>query len=803
MKISMNWLSDYVDLGTITPEQLGDQVSLTGIEVADVWRNQDGLKKIVVGHVTECVAHPNSDHLHLCQVDIGESEPVQIVCGAPNVAAGQDVIVALPGARIADNVKIKRSKMRGEVSEGMLCALQEIGFSDQVVPKAYHDGIYVFETPQTPGASVFPILGMDDPILDFDITPNRADTLGMHGAAYEVGAMLKQTPHFPKVAPIHYGDEKISSHLQAKVDDVSLAPQYYLRRVDNVQLKASPMWLQIRLWNAGIRPINNVIDVTNYVLLEYGQPLHAYDADKLGSELVVRQAQNQETLITLDGEQHQLDEQDIVIATDQHPIALAGIVGGSETEVTTDTVNVVLEAAVFQPTLIRKAAQRHNLRTEASIRFEKGIDQGSVQEALNRAVQLLTELAAGQAEHDTLIGAQTIPTEHVITLDPQRVNHILGTEISLAEMAAIFDCLQFKHDEQNGQLVITVPLRRWDIAIEADLVEEVGRLYGYDRLPSTLPVGPQTLGELNPKQRLVRRIKRSLLANGMDETINYALVTEPEALAYTFKANPAVALAWPMTQDHAYLRQNLVSGLLTSLAYNRARKVEDVAIFEQGMRFVGHDPHAIDERATVAMLWSGHQHPDSWNQQTRSYDFYAVKGKLTALFDDLGLSRHIQYQATHDIAELHPGRAALILLDQTPLGFVGELHPRVAQKNSLVDTYVAQLDLDAILAFNSTPLTAQSAARYPAIQRDLAVLVDQAIENNTVIQVIRENGGKYLQTVDVFDVYTGEKLGHHRKSLAYRLTFRNFEDTLTDDQVTTAFAKVQSALEDKLSAQIR
>ncbi|WP_125605501.1 phenylalanine--tRNA ligase subunit beta [Lapidilactobacillus bayanensis] len=804
MKISYQWLNQFVDTEKIDPQKLADQVSLTGIEVASVIAPDAGLKKIVVGHILSTKPHPDSDHLTLCQVDIGASEPVQIVCGAPNVAADQYVIVALPGARIADNVKIKRGKMRGEASEGMICALQEIGFSDSVVPKEFQNGIYVFPNPEPVGESVFEYLGMTDRLIDFDITPNRADTLGMHGAAWEVGAMLHKRPQFPAVE-ISEGNTKTSDLLNVTVENKEAVPQYLLKVVQNVNVQPSPLWLQIRLWNNGVRPINNVVDVTNYVMLEYGQPLHAFDYDKLTShEILVRQAHDHEQLVTLDGEKCELVADDIVITDGQDPVALAGTMGGLNSEITAATKNIVIESAVFNGTSIRKTAQRHNLHTEATIRFEKGIDESSTEEALQRAVQLMGELANGQSSQGVLVGNQVIPVAKEIVVVPKHVNHVLGTEISAAQMASIMDDLGFAHQDQTDQLLVTVPIRRWDIFIEADLIEEIARLYGYDKLPSTLPVGAQTIGAFNTKQTLIRKVKKLLLANGLDEVISYALVNEQEASAFTYEQTADIKLAWPMTQDHAYLRQNLISGLLNDLQYNLARKQNDVQIFEQGNVFHKiNDEQQPNEIPTLAALWSGQVSAASWLGKSQAVDFYYVKGVLTDLFENLGIADLVTYQADAAIPELHPGRTAKLLLGDQVLGFVGELHPTFQHELNLPEAYVMQLNLDVILAQDLPVLVSQAAPKYPAVERDLALIVHQQVTNAEVVNAIKAAAGKYLTNVQIFDVFTGENIGLHKQSLAYRLHFQNPEATLTDEQVTNAMAKVTAKLQTDFAAQIR
>lgn len=804
MLVSYKWLNDYIKV-TEDPVKLADQISRTGIETEEVFRRDEGQKKIVVGHVLECVPHPNSDHLHICQVDVGESEPYQIVCGAPNVAAGQYVIVALPNSWIAGHTKIKKSKMRGEVSMGMICALQEIGFPDSVAPKEYASGIWVFAEPHTPGESVFPLLGMDDPVLNVDITPNRADTLGMHGAAWEIGAMLNEKPHFPEPRITETGAD-IHSLLQASVPDSSDAPSYNLRIVQDVQIKDSPLWLQVRLMNAGIRPINNIVDITNYVMLTYGQPLHAFDYDKLAQkEIVVRRAHAGEQLKTLDGNDHDLVPDDIVITDGQKPIALAGVMGGLETEVTDATKTVVFESAVFPPTPIRKTAQRYNLRSEASSRFEKGTNHADVLTALTYAAQLAGEIADAQTAKGVLspTAMKVLPTVVDISID--RINHVLGTQLTVDQVRTIFDRLGFGVDEADGLFTVSVPPRRWDISIEADLIEEVARLYGYDNLPSTLPQATTTVARHTPIQKLIRYSQRTLLAAGLNEAISYALVNEQEAGQYVQAHSVPTKIDWPMTKDHVALRQSLIPGLMDDLAYNIAHSVKNVQLFEQGRVFLKDDAQTVrpNEVEYLAGLISGEWQSRAWDTATQAADFYLVKGIVEDLLAPLRLSAPVHYAATDQYPEMHPGRTANIFLGDTLIGFIGEVHPAQTAAINASDTFVFQLDLDILLNAAKTPLLATPAPKYPAVTRDIALQLPETVTNAQVLAVIHEHGGAFLEDVQLFDVYKGDKLPAGTQSLAYTLTFRNPEATLTEDEVNKTFQKVSDELVDALHAEIR
>ena len=501
MLVSYKWLNSYVDLSDVTPEELAEKITRSGIEVDDIEKKSAQLKKIVVGHVLECVDHPNSDHLHICQVDIGEGEPVQIICGAPNIAAGQKVIVAKHGARVAGNMKIKKGKIRGEVSNGMICSLQELGMEGKVVPKEYAEGIYVLPDDAEPGSDALALLNLDDAILELDLTPNRADCMSMLGVAYETAAILNKEVKLPEInqAPV---SEKASDYIEVKVENPEDTPLYSAKVIKNVKIGPSPLWIQTRLMNAGIRPHNNVVDITNFILLEYGQPLHAFDYDRLGSkEILVRRAKQGEKIVTLDGTERELLPEHLVITNGKEPVALAGVMGGLDSEVVDETTTVLLESALFDSRLIRRSSKDHGLRSEASSRYEKGIDVNRVIEASERAAQLMAELAGGEVL-EGIVTVDNRKTEPVtVSVELRKVNEFLGTELTQANLEDVFTRLKFPYTVEGDAFHVTVPSRRWDISIKEDLYEEIARIYGYDNIPKTLPAGMQTVGRLTPEQR--------------------------------------------------------------------------------------------------------------------------------------------------------------------------------------------------------------------------------------------------------------------------------------------------------------
>lgn len=806
MLVSYKWLNEYLDLSKVSPQELADKMSVTGIEVEAVEVPAEGLKKIVVGEVIECVDHPDSDHLHICQVNIGEEELSQIVCGAPNVKAGIKVIVALPNSRIAGNVKIKKGKMRGQVSNGMICSLEEIGYSDSVIPKEYSEGIQYLPADAVPGEPVFSYLDMDDAIIELSITPNRADALSMRGVAYEVGAIYNQVPNFKK-EELQEVAKPASEKISVNVTDTTDTPSYQIRIIENVKIAASPQWLQNILMNAGIRPINNVVDVTNYILLLFGQPLHAFDYDKLGSqEIVVRRAQAEEELVTLDGVTRQLTTENIVITNGQVPVALAGVMGGLDSEIDNQTTTVALEAALFEPLSIRRTSKQFNLRSESSSRFEKGINKATVDQACDVAAAMIANLAGGEVLSGAVKGAEVVAKDVEVEITLARINNYLGTALTVAEVNGIFDALGFVYSENDDHYVVVVPPRRWDISIEADIIEEVARIYGYNNLPSTLPSGETVAGALTREQRLTRKVRSLFEGNGLSEAISYALTTEEKSMQFMMKESQPTRLDWPMTEDRSVLRLNLISGLLDDVAYNVARKNTQLALYEVGRVFYQNEEANVAlpiEETHIAFALSGEWTTKDWQGKGEKVDFYHAKGVLDNLFAMLSLEDVITFEKTSEMKEMHPGRTANIYLGETKVGFIGQVHPSVAKAYDVPETYVAELNLEALLANDAGKLIYQAVSKFPAVSRDIALLVKEEISNQEIVKEIKQVAGKFLTNVEIFDVYQGKNIEAGHKSLAYSLTFVNPEATLTDEEINRAMDKVTKALTESFEAVIR
>ena len=805
MLVSYKWLQDFLELNK-DPYQLGEKITRTGVEVADVKHPKEGLKKLVVGHILDCTPVEGT-HLNVTHVDVGDEEPHQIVCGAPNVAAGEDVIVALPGARIADNIKIKKGKLRGYESNGMICGLQEIGFADSVVPEKYVDGIFLFPTDADlhPGQEVFELLGMDDYIFDFDITPNRADTLSMEGAAYEVGAIIDEPVKVEDVALKADGPDW-TDQLKVQVDS-KLAPKFYLRKIKNVKIGDSPLWMQTRLWNAGIRPINNVVDVTNYVMLLTGQPLHTYDARAFESgQLVVRKATAGEKLTLLNDHEVDLDPNDIVITNGDQPVMMAGVMGGLNSEIKEDTTDVILEAAIFDPTLVRKAALRHANRTEASSRYEKGVNYDATMRALNMAALLLRNDADGTIAEGIITGSDKKQESVTVRTTVSYINKVLGTEISSSEMLNLFKRLNFNVEVAGKDLVVDIPARRWDISIPADLVEEVGRLYGYDNIKSTQPVLPETRGGYSQTEDVIRRIKSVVQGQGLIEAISYSLTSSEKAVTYTKTPQPLVKVQMPLNSSRSTLRQNLLTGLIDAAAYNMARKQNQLTLYEQG-RVYDFAGDTYNEHEHLAALYSGNVYWDNWQHENEQIDFYFVKGQLANLLLAIGIDlNQVEYKA-ETISGMHPTRTAGIYIKGHYVGLIGMISHEITNVNKAMngnEIYGYELNLDEIIPLIINPKTISKAApKFPAVDRDLSVLIDQEVTNQEIEDLIKANSGKYLIKLRVIDTYKGSHIAQDKKSIAYRLTFLNRKNTLTDEVVTKAMTAITDCLQDKLKAEIR
>ncbi|WP_163970177.1 phenylalanine--tRNA ligase subunit beta [Oceanobacillus halotolerans] len=807
MLVSLNWLRNYVDLGDISPEDLAEKISKTGIEVDGIEYIAEKSKGVVVGYVESCEKHPNADKLNLCQVNVGE-ETLQIICGAPNVSQGQKVAVAKPGAVLPGNFKIKKVKLRGIESNGMICSMQELGIEEKYVPKDMADGIYVFEEDVAIGESVEGLLNLNDAVLEFDLTPNRSDCLSMIGVAYEVAAILDKPIKLPDES-LETGAEHVSDYVSVQVEEPELNPYYGAFLVKDIEVKPSPLWMQNHLMAAGIRPISNVVDITNYVLLEYGQPLHAFDFERLGTnQILVRRAKAEETLVTLDDETRVLSEDDLVITDGTVPVALAGVMGGKSTEVHDGTKTVLLEAAYFAPSSVRKTVKETGLRSESSTRFEKGVDPSRVKQAGIRAAQLLKQYA-GATVLDGVVSVDTLDrTEKMVSINSNTINDRLGTTISNEEIGDILRKLRFPF-EQNGDVFhVTIPTRRGDITIFEDMLEEVARIYGYDNLPFTLPEGVSQAAELTEQQRLKRKVKHYLQGSGLHEVMTYSLTNEAKKQAFVspevkdYGVHP-VKVAMPMSEDHQYLRLSILPELLQSVAYNRARNQMNIAYYEMGSIFVSSEESITkqpteEQRLAGALTGNWLEHP--WQQENKMADFYVVKGIIEGLFEHLAIP--VAFKPAK-LPELHPGRCATLFVQDKVVGFIGQVHPVIEKQMDLKETYVFDINLESLLneyrdrtAFNVIP-------KYPSIARDIAFIVDKGVLAGDIKSRIEDKGSPLVKQVQIFDVYEGENVPEGKKSIAYSLVYQDPEKTLKDDEVEASYQEIVNTINEEFNAYIR
>ncbi|MBM7653093.1 phenylalanine--tRNA ligase subunit beta [Neobacillus cucumis] len=803
MFVSYKWLQDYIDLNGVTAAELAEKITKSGIEVEGVEVLNEGIKGVVVGHVLEREQHPNADKLSKCLVNIGAEQPVQIICGAPNVAQGQKVAVATVGAVLPGNFKIKKAKLRGEESNGMICSLTELGMEGKIVPKEYSEGIFVFPADTEVGVDALEQLNRDDQVLELSLTPNRADCLSMLGVAYEVAAILGREVKLPETS-LEPVQEKAADYVKITVEAKEDNPLYAAKIIKNVKIGPSPLWMQTRLMTAGIRPHNNVVDITNYILLEYGQPLHAFDYDRLGSkEILVRRAVDGEKFVTLDDAERTLSSDHLVITNGTEPVALAGVMGGANSEVTSDTTTVLLEAAYFNGQTVRKASKDHGLRSEASSRFEKGVDPNRVRAAGERAAYLMAKYAGGEVLDGT-VEVDTLTIEPaVVSITLEKINRVLGTDLQMNDVKEIFDRLQFPVSIEQDTITVTAPTRRGDIKIEEDLMEEVARLFGYDDIPKTLPVGSTTPGKLSEYQKKRRVVRQYLEGAGLYQAVTYSLTSEEKASQYALEKREPIRLAMPMSEERSVLRLSIMPQLLEVLKYNSARQNDSLAVYETGAVFLSNGEEALpveNEHLAGAITGLWHNHP--WQGEKKAVDFFVVKGILEGMFAKLGLEERVEYVQAQ-VEGMHPGRTAEIRLDGVSVGFVGQVHPTVQKELDLKDTYVFEMSLQAVLQEETAPLQYNSIPRFPTITRDIALVVNRETVSGTLKEIIVTTGAPLLKETEVFDLYEGDKMEEGKKSIAFSLKYLDPERTLTDEEVTKVHERVLEALKDKAGAVLR
>lgn len=803
MRISYQWLQDYIDLGTdMTPERLADLLTLHGIPVEVIEPMNKGISGVVTARVLETVKHPNADKLRVCTVDVGQGEPLQIVCGAPNVAPGQIVPCALVGARVFDRhtgeaMKIKRAKLRGVKSQGMLCSAAEIGLDPKLLPKAQTEGLYLLPDETPVGKDIVEVLGLSDVAMELELTPNRSDCLSFRGIAYEVAAITGAKIKRP------FGEESTAEGVSpVSIRLESDGCSYYAAQViRHVRIAPSPLWLQMRLLAVGVRPINNIVDVTNYVMFEYGQPLHAFDyAQVKGQQIIVRQARDGERLVTLDGQERELDSSMLVIADPERAIGLAGVMGGENSEVTAETTDIILESAYFDPAAIRRTGKRLGLHSEAQLRFEKGVDPEILRAALLRAANWIAALSGGRLDGAPAEVMREKRQPLHISLRLERVNQLLGTALSSGQVEQILHRLSFpfaKEGENRWQ--VEVPTRRNDIFREVDLIEEVARLYGYDQIPTTMPEGKITQGTLTEEQKLCRTLRHLLIGAGLSEVYTYTLSSpewlDPLRLPEDSPLRRQIPLLMPMSEERKVLRTTLLPSLAEVAHYNLMRKTQDVALFEIGDVYLPKELPLCEqplERTMVAAFLTGGFGPVGVGEGKRAVDFFTAKGIVEYVLKGCGVNQPRFVAA--QLPGMHPGRTAEFYVGETRVGMVGELHPDVEEAWDLPESYYFELDFRLLAAVRERSFTVSPLPKFPAVDRDVAVLVPDEVSAGALLETIRQAGGDWLEEVTLFDVYRGSQVPKGMKSLAFSLVYRSHERTLTDEEVNALHAKVVATL---------
>ena len=806
MNVTLNWLKTYIDF-EFSPSELADRLTMLGVEVESVKQLGAELEGVIVGSVTSIRPHPNADKLVLCQVDTGGTEELQIVCGAPNVREGMLAPVATIGATLPVGLTIKRAKLRGETSQGMLCSEKELGLSDDAA------GLMELPTDTHLGIPLSEALGLDDVVFELEITPNRPDCLSLIGVAREIRAETGNPLKLPTV-DLKESSTNAGDLTSVTINAPDLCPRYAARVIQGVKVAESPAWLQQRLESVGIGVINNIVDVTNFVLMEYGQPLHAFDYDKLTeNRIVVRRATDIEQITTLDEVERELTPDMLVIADAEKPVALAGIMGGYDSEITETTCDVLLESAYFNPSSVRATAKALGISTEASYRFERGADPGVVLAALDRAAQLIAELAGGtvcEGTVDVYPGQQPLTQ---IQLRPERVNFVLGTMLEAAEMVQILNRLGFDVDTTGEVYQVTVPTFRSDVTREIDLIEEIARVHGYDNIPTTLPKGDIPVPVPNSKTEVRRCIKYFLLAAGMMEAVNYSFC-DPNCfdkirLDVDDPLRNTLRLRNPLSPEMSVLRTTLTPGLLENAQHNRNHQIDTIAIFEIGGVFV-HDGEsgrsdlriATLEPERVAGVLAGQIGEGVYSDPYRPPDFFDIKGLVEGMLEICGVVDWTLQKT--DVPTFHPGRNAEVLLGDKRIGVFGEVHPEVLENYDLpYKAYLFEFNLEGLADATTFAKRFEPISIYPKVARDLAIVVDKAVLSDMPTELIYTTGGDVVDSVRLFDVYEGEQVPEGKKSLAYTITYHSATETLTDKAVNALHDKVVKRLNQELSAELR
>ena len=798
MNTALSWIKAYVPELECSGQEYLDALTLSGTKVETYECLDKNLKDIYVGQILSIERHPDADKLIICQVDLGDKK-LQIVTGAPNVKVGDKVPVVIDGGKVAgghdggplpeDGIVIKNGKLRGVDSFGMMCSIEELGSDRNMYPEAPENGIYIFPEDTEVGADAIELLGLHDVVFEYEITSNRVDCYSVLGIAREAAATFDK----PFVAPevnVKECDDKIEDYISVEVKDTDLCPRFCARVVKNIKIEPSPQWMQRRLAASGIRPINNLVDITNYVMEEYGQPMHAYDLDKIeGKKIIVKRASDGDTFMTLDGQERKLDGEMLMINDAVKPIGIAGIMGGENSKITDDVKTVCFEAATFNGANVRKSAKRLGLRTDASGKFEKGLDPRNALDAINRACALIQELGCGEVVSGVVDVCEPLKDLNRIKFRPERINELLGTNIDADTMLAIFKKLELLYDEASGEIVI--PSFRQDLEGIADLAEEVARFYGYDKIPSTLPSGEATTGKLPFKLR-VEAIARQVaqycgFSQGMCYSFESPKVFDKLLLDSDDPARNAIVISNPLGEDFSIMRTISLNGMLTSLSTNYNRRNTNVRLYEMGNIYLA-DKLPLESLPDERMQFTLGAYGD--------IDFFGMKGVVEEFFEAIGISGKLEYDPKAGKNFLHPGRQALISYNGSVLGYLGEVHPAVADNYDLgTKTYIAVIDMPNVLPFASFDRKYVGLAKYPAVSRDISMVVPKEIMVGQIEAMITQRGGKILESLSLFDIYEGSQIKEGYKSVAYNITFRAKDRTLNEDDINGAMKKILNGLE--------
>jgi len=805
MNTALSWIKAYVPELECTDQEYCDAMTLTGTKVEGFERLDKNLEKIVIGQIEKIEKHPDADKLIICQVNIGTGV-IQIVTGAPNVKEGDKIPVVLDGGRVAgghdggpmpeEGIKIKAGKLRGIESNGMMCSIEELGSDRNMYPEAPEYGIYIFPEDAQVGADAVEALGMRDTVFEYEITSNRVDCYSVLGIAREAAATFRM-PFVPPVVEVKENGEDVNDYISVEVQDPDLCSRYCARVCTNIKIAPSPEWMQRRLRASGIRPINNLVDITNYVMEEYGQPMHAFDLDTIaGHKIIVRRAKDGDEFETLDEQIRKLDKDVLMICDAEKEIGIAGIMGGQNSKITDEVKTVLFEAATFNGPNIRKSAKRIGLRTDASGKFEKGLDPHTAIEAINRACQLIQELGCGEVVGGVVDVCQPMKEKVKVAFEPDRINKLLGTQVSEQEMLDIFKMLEIEYDKESRELI--APTYRQDIEGFADIAEEVARFHGYDVIPTTLPTGEATAGKLSFKLRIEQKARDIAEYCGFSQGMCYSFespkVFDKLLLPEDSPLRKAVVISNPLGEDFSIMRTLSLNGMLTSLATNYNRRNKDVRLYELGNIYLPHQVPVTelpDERMqfTLGMYGEG--------------DFYTMKGVVEEFFDAVGLCGHVNYDPKAEKPFLHPGRQALIGYAGKTVGYLGEVHPEVCDNYDIgTRAYIAVLDMPEILPLATFDRKYEGIAKYPAVSRDISMVVPKEILVGQIEAVIAQRGGKILEEYQLFDIYEGEQIKSGYKSIAYSITFRAKDRTLEEGDVSGAMKKILNGLE-ALGAELR